>query len=150
MNNSINKDGASSTSGLSTNTSGSSILSNNSMNSANKSSLSSNGSYLNYDASNLASLKSIRKLQSGANEIFATFESMNKYVYMQLEFFVRNIKIWMNLLSKSKSHIIIYQLILVLSMMPVYLVQQINLDTILAKVSTCFSVRFKNTFLNSI
>ena len=93
MNNSINKDGASSTSGLSTNTSGSSILSNNSMSSANKSSLSSNGSYLNYDASNLASLKSIRKLQSGANEIFATFESMNKYVYTYLEFFVRNIKI---------------------------------------------------------
>ena len=89
MNNSLNKDGASSTSGLSTNTSGSSILSNNSMSSANKSSLSSNGSYLNYDASNLVSLKSIKKLQSGANEIFATFESMNKYVYMVLEFFIR-------------------------------------------------------------
>ena len=149
MNNSLNKDGASSTSGLSTNTSGSSILSNNSMSSANKSSLFSNGSYLNYDASNLVSLKSIKKLQSGANEIFATFESMNKYVYMVLEFFIR-IKRFRNLHSKSKSQIIIYQFILVLSMMPVYLVQLINSDTILAKVSTFFSVRFKNTFLNSI
>ena len=78
LNHSINKDGASSTSGLSTNTSGSSILSNNSMSSSNKSSLSCNGSYLNYDASNLASLKAIRKLQNGANEIFSTFESMNR------------------------------------------------------------------------
>ena len=103
MNNSLNKDGASSTSGLSTNTSGSSILSNNSMSSANKSSLSSNGSYLNYDASNLVSLKSIKKLQSGANEIFATFESMNKYVYMVLEFFIRIKRFRKYLHSKSKS-----------------------------------------------
>ena len=79
INRSFHKDGASSTSGLSNTTSGSSsILSNNSMNSSNKSSLSSNGSYLNYDASNLKSLKAIRKLQNGANEIFATFESMIK------------------------------------------------------------------------
>ena len=79
LNQSLLKDGASSTSGLSTNTSGSSILSSNSMNFSNKSSLSSNASsFLNYDASNLESLKSIKTLQNGANEIFDTLESMIK------------------------------------------------------------------------
>ena len=84
------RDGTSSTSGLSSNISGSSMFSHNSMSSSTKSSVSSpNGSYLNYDTDNLESLKNIRKLLSGANEIFSTFDSMTKYVFqiLQLEIF---------------------------------------------------------------
>ena len=84
------RDGTSSTSGLSSNISGSSMLSHNSMSSSTKSSVSSpNGSYLNYDTDNLESLKNIRKLLSGANDIFSTFDSMTKYVFqiLHLEIF---------------------------------------------------------------
>ena len=66
------------------------MLSHNSMSSSTKSSVSSpNGSYLNYDTDNLESLKNIRKLLSGANDIFSTFDSMTKYVFqiLQLEIF---------------------------------------------------------------
>ena len=156
LNHSLNKDGASSTSGLSTNTSGSSILSNNSLNSSNKSSLSSNASYLNYDASNLASLKAIRKLQNGANEIFATFESMSKYVIMIIitfKYFLASSCDQIIFALLLIYYLIIYffvQPFLVASMMLVWSVEQIKLVITLAKVSTFYSVRFKNTFSSLI
>ena len=92
------RDGTSSTSGLSSNISGSSMLSHNSMSSSTKSSVSSpNGSYLNYDTDNLESLKNIRKLLSGANDIFSTFDSMTKYVFqiLNLELFSRFYQPWL-------------------------------------------------------
>ena len=83
------RDGTSSTSGLSSNISGSSMLSHNSMSSTKSSVSSPNGSYLNDDTDNLESLKNIRKLLSGANDILSTFDSMTKYVFqiLHLELF---------------------------------------------------------------
>ena len=78
------RDGTSSTSGLSSDISGSSMLSHNSMSSTKSSVSSPNGSYLNYDTDNLESLKNIRKLLSGANDILSTFDSMTKYVFQIL------------------------------------------------------------------